>query len=96
MGSREILEDEELKDKVAQSILIEAEAIRMCECGCDYINASDAEAFKNASKIGNSMIKKKDELVDVFDGDKKALSDRIKSVYSDTSLECQGEQAMKE
>lgn len=96
MGSRQMLEDEELKDEVAQIILIEAEAISMCKCGCDYINASDADAFQYALELGNSMIEKKDELVDVFDGDKKALSDRITSVYLDTDLECQYEQAMKE
>ena len=38
------------------------------------------------------MIKKKDELVDVFVSDRKALSDRIKTVYSDTNWECHCEQ----
>ena len=96
MGSREMLEDEEDKDNVAQTILIEAEAIKECEYCSEYIRDSGVDALTDALEIGNSMIKNKDELVDVFAGDSKALSDRIKSVYYDTDLECHCEQAMKE
>lgn len=96
MGSKEMLEGEEHKDRVALTILLKSGAIKECEYCSDYHNNFDDEALTNAYKIGNSMITKKDELVDVFDGDRKALSDRITSVYSDANWECHCEQVMKE
>ena len=96
MGSKEMLEDEEHKNNVARTVLLKEGAIKECEYCSDYKDNFDYEALTNAYKIGNSMITKKDELVDVFVGDRKALSDRIKSVYSDTNWECHCEQVMKQ
>lgn len=96
MGGKEMLEDEEHKDEVAKAILIKAGAIKECEYCSDYVNSFDDEALTNAYKIGNSMITNKDALVDAFGGNRKALSDRIKSVYTDANWECHCEQIMKE
>jgi len=91
-----MLDDEMDKNNIALTILLKAGAIKECEYCSDYKDNFDHEALNQAYKIGNRMITEKDELVDTFDGDRKALSARIKSAYDNTLWECHCEEVMKE
>jgi hypothetical protein len=94
--TKRLLEIEEGKNDVALSILKKAGAITVCDACGDIVDNQDESALKEAYKIANSMITKSDELVADFKGDRKELTDLIKSAYADVNWECHCEEVMKE
>lgn len=83
------MEKEEQQRKVAESIAIEAAAIKECEYHEDVlIDRGDPSANELAYKIANSRFSKKDEIiVDLFE-DRRELTNIIKQVIDAAGDEC--------
>ncbi len=91
---KRLLDLEEAKRDIALSILVKAGAVVCCEYCDEYVNNQDDEALKRAYAIGNKMISEKNSDVEIFEGNRKELTDCIKSVYADVDWECHCEREM--
>ena len=82
------LDLKEAKEGIALSILVKAGAVVCCEYCDEYVNNQDDEALKIAYAIANKMVSEKNSDVELFEGNRKELTDCIKSVYTDVAWEC--------
>jgi len=94
--TKRLLDIEESKYNVALSILKKTGAVIVCNICDEDINNQDDDALKEAYKIANEMITKGDELIAEFKGNRKELTDLIKSAYTDINWECHCKQLMNE
>jgi hypothetical protein len=80
--------DEDTKREIAEAIALEVKLLTKCERhGIVY----DAETYcyEDAYKLASHLISKNDELVNIFDGNRTALTDLLKDITSDYGICCE-------
>lgn len=87
-AAKQLMWEREGREAIARKIAIESRALAVCEV-CDIAtDQMDPDALQLAYRIANRKITEGDPLVDVFDGNRRALTDLIKEVVESTGEEC--------
>ncbi len=85
--AKRLMEELETRNEIAVAIALRVGLLEHCDT-CDDVYDPLEGNFDDAYRLANHLVSKCDPLVEVFKGDRRALTDAIKDVTQNYGQDC--------
>ncbi len=86
-ATKRFIEHLAAQECAAVEIAVHVDLLRRC-ANCDCVTDPGNNNYEDAYRFGNTLISKGDPLAEVFDGDRRRMTDLIKNITTNYGPKC--------